>query len=92
MAVALEAGGRYLPEDYLKMLPEYPENLEGRALVRELRQKIAELFAAAGAVHMQVGKSYPYMVGRDPEAARLLRELKKSVDPQNLMNPGALQL
>jgi len=83
---------RFLPEDYLKMLPEYPENLEGRALVRELRQKIAELFAAAGAVHMQVGKSYPYMVGRDPEAARLLRELKKSVDPQNLMNPGALQL
>ena len=83
---------RFLPEEYLKMLPEYPENLEGRALVRELRQKIAELFAAAGAVHMQVGKSYPYMVGRDPEAARLLRELKKSVDPQNLMNPGALQL
>lgn len=83
---------RFLPEEYLKMLPEYPENLEGRALVRELRQKIAELFAAAGAVHMQVGKSYPYMVGRDPEAARVLRELKKSVDPQNLMNPGALQL
>lgn len=83
---------RFLPDDYLKMLPEYPENPEGRALVRELRQKIAELFAAVGAVHMQVGKSYPYMVGRDPEAARVLRELKKSVDPQNLMNPGALGL
>ena len=45
------------------MLPEYPANPEGRALVRELRQKIAELFASVGAVHMQVGKSYPYMAG-----------------------------
>lgn len=83
---------RFLPADYLKVLPEYPANPEGRALVRELRQKIAGLFATVGAVHMQVGKSYPYMVGRDPEAARVLRELKKSVDPRNLMNPGALQL
>jgi len=83
---------RFLPEEYLKMLPEYPENPEGRALVRELRQKIAEVFASVGAVHMQVGKSYPYMTGRDPEAARVLRDLKKAVDPENLMNPGALQL
>jgi FAD/FMN-containing dehydrogenase len=41
---------------------------------------------------MQVGKSYPYMRGRNPEAARMLRELKRSVDPHNLMNPGALGL
>ncbi len=83
---------RFLPPEYLAVLPEYPANPEGRALVRELRQKINEVFASVGAVHMQVGKSYPYMTGRDPEAARLLRDLKKSVDPQNLMNPGALQL
>ena len=83
---------RYMPQDYLGMLPEYPENVAGRELVRELRQKINEIFASVGAVHMQVGKSYPYMTGRDPEAGRVLRELKKSVDPHNLMNPGALQL
>ena len=83
---------RYLPQEYLATLPEYPENPEGRALVRELRGKINEIFASVGAVHMQVGKSYPYMQGRDPEAARVLRDLKNSVDPQNLMNPGALGL
>lgn len=83
---------RFLPREYLDILPEYPENPEGRALVRELRQKINEIFASVGAVHMQVGKSYPYMQGRDTEAARVLRDLKKSVDPQNLMNPGALGL
>ncbi|MBM4221631.1 MAG: hypothetical protein FJ170_06775 [Gammaproteobacteria bacterium] len=83
---------RILPREYLDTLPEYPANPEGRALVRELRAKINELFAAVGGVHMQVGKSYPYMRGRNPEAARMLRELKRSVDPNNLMNPGALGL
>ncbi|MEO8444203.1 MAG: FAD-binding oxidoreductase, partial [Gammaproteobacteria bacterium] len=31
---------RFLPAEYLATLPEYPENTEGRALVRELRLKI----------------------------------------------------
>jgi FAD/FMN-containing dehydrogenase len=83
---------RYLPSEYLAMLPEYPANPTGRALVKELRAKINEVFASVGSIHMQVGKSYPYMTGRDPQAARLLRDLKSAVDPQNLMNPGALQL
>jgi FAD/FMN-containing dehydrogenase len=83
---------RYLPKEYLDMLPQYPANPEGRALVKELREKIHEIFASVGAIHMQVGKSYPYMTGRDPQAARVLREIKQAVDPQNLMNPGALRL
>lgn len=83
---------RILPKEYLDTLPEYPANPEGRALVRELRAKINDIFASVGGVHMQVGKSYPYMRGRNPEAARVLRELKQSVDPGNLMNPGALGL
>lgn len=83
---------RYLPQDYLKMLPEYAANPEGRALVRELRAEIQKIFASVGAVHMQVGKSYAYMTGRQPQAAQALRELKKQLDPQGIMNPGALQL
>jgi FAD/FMN-containing dehydrogenase len=83
---------RYLPAEYLQMLPEYGANPEGRALVRELRGEIQKIFASVGAVHMQVGKSYTYMEGRQPEAARALREIKKQLDPQGIMNPGALQL
>ena len=60
--------------------------------MKELREEIKKIFASVGAIHMQVGKSYPYMTGRDPEAARVLRDIKKSLDPDNLMNPGALQL
>jgi FAD/FMN-containing dehydrogenase len=60
--------------------------------VRELRGEIQKLFASVGAIHMQVGKSYTYMLGRQAEAASAIRELKKQLDPQGIMNPGALQL
>ncbi|GMW06601.1 MAG: FAD-binding oxidoreductase [Gammaproteobacteria bacterium] len=83
---------RYLPAEYLKTLPEYPANPDGRALVGELRGEIRRIFASVGAIHMQVGKTYPYMDGRQGEAARALRELKQQLDPQGIMNPGALQL
>jgi len=83
---------RFMPQDYLKTLPEHGENPQGRALVEELRQKIMDIFWQVGAIHLQVGKTYPYLRGRQPEAERLLRTFKASVDPDNLMNPGALGL
>ena len=82
----------YLDQDYLDMLPTYPENKKGRALVAELRASIQEIYSDLGAVHFQVGKSYPYQKGRQTLAAETLRAIKKSVDPKNLMNPGALGL
>jgi len=83
---------RYLPQEYLDMLPEYPANPAGRELVAELRSKIQDIFTELGAVHMQVGKSYPYLRERQGESERLLRDLKRSLDPNGLMNPGALHL
>ncbi len=83
---------RFMPQDYLATLPEYPENPEGRALVAEMRRRIQGLFVEVGATHYQAGKSYPYMEGRDAEAAKLIRSIKTALDPEGLMNPGALQL
>jgi FAD/FMN-containing dehydrogenase len=83
---------RYLPQEYLDMLPEYPANPEGRALVREIKDRIQDVFSEVGATHMQVGKAYPYMRGREAEAARVLRAIKQTLDPDNLMNPGSLDL
>ena len=81
---------RYLPQEYLDTLPEYAANPEGRAFVHELRAMIREIFADMGAVHMQVGKTYPYLQGRQGQATQILKDVKKSLDPDGLMNPGAL--
>jgi FAD/FMN-containing dehydrogenase len=83
---------RYLPQEYLDTLPEYPANPEGRAFVDELRGKIQDIFTELGAVHMQVGKSYPYMKERQDTAQQILRDIKRALDPKGLMNPKALGL
>jgi hypothetical protein len=83
---------RYLPQEYLDTLPEYPANPEGRAFVDELRGKIQDIFTELGAVHMQVGKSYPYMKERQETAQQILKDIKRALDPKGLMNPKALGL
>ena len=74
------------------MLPEYPANPGGRELVKEMKARINDIFAEFGATHMQIGKSYPYMRGREQNAADLLKAIKHQVDPDGLMNPGGLGL
>jgi len=83
---------RYLPQEYLDILPEYDANPEGRALVDEMKKRIYDIFVEFGAVHMQLGKAYPYMKGRNEQAANLLRAVKNELDPDGLMNPGGLGL
>jgi FAD/FMN-containing dehydrogenase len=83
---------RYLPSEFLAMLPTYDENPEARAKVEEMRAAIRDAFAACGGVHMQVGKSYPYMKDRDPRNAEMVRSIKALLDPKRLMNPGSLGL
>ncbi len=83
---------RMIPADYLATLPKYADNPEGRQLVGEMKRGIADLFQKHGAAHMQIGKFYPYMRGRDPQTAKLMREIKTLLDPQHHLNPGALGL
>ena len=38
----------------------------------------------------QIGKTYPWLSSLHPESADLARGLKRELDPDGLMNPGAL--
>jgi FAD/FMN-containing dehydrogenase len=83
---------RLLPAGYQATLPQFADNPEGRALVDRMKHGIADIFHRHGAAHLQIGKFYPYLRGREPHTAKLIRDLKQLVDPQRRLNPGALGL
>ena len=56
-----------------------------------MKDAIQDVFTEFGAVHMQLGKAYPYMRGREPQSAALIRQIKAELDPKGLMNPGGLK-
>jgi hypothetical protein len=80
----------FLPDEFRASLPVYDANPEGRALVMKMKAELVELFHAHGASHLQIGKDYPFLRNRHPATVALLRDIKRALDPQNLMNPGAL--
>jgi D-lactate dehydrogenase (cytochrome) len=77
---------------FLAKLPRHQANPEAYAVVQEARQAVVQAFAGFGAAHFQVGRAYPLLATRSPEMASLLRAVKSVLDPQGLMNPGALGL
>ena len=78
--------------EHLERLPEHEADEEGRAIVRAMRDELSQLFADMGAISMQLGKLYRYDQSRKPEAWKMLKKIKGVVDPNGLMNPGALKL
>ncbi len=76
--------------DHLAKLARNPANLAARDVVTKVRAEFAEMFRDLGGVHMQIGKSYHYADGIAPESLALLRSVKRELDPQNRVNPGAL--
>ncbi len=78
--------------EHLEKLPTYEADDEGRAVVKAMRDELTQIFADMGAVSMQLGKLYRYDQSRKPEAWEMLKKIKALVDPNGLMNPGALKL
>jgi FAD/FMN-containing dehydrogenase len=83
---------RLVPKDLLKRLPVHEAAPETKAFVDYMKKEINQLFASVGAIHFQIGKTYPYLEGRQAESTKLLKQLKQDLDPKGLMNPGALGL
>jgi FAD/FMN-containing dehydrogenase len=67
----------------------YPANPAARALVEEMTSAIIACMRLHGSTHFQIGRLYPHANIRSD---RLLQTLKQVLDPDNIINPGALGL
>ncbi len=83
---------RVLEPSYLAKLKSFDRSPEAEALVALVRNELIDAFSEVGAVHLQVGKTYPYREGRNPNTWRLLEAIKDAVDPERLVNPKSLGL
>jgi hypothetical protein len=84
---------RRAPEpQHLAKFQESAPNAEARALVATIRADLIALFSDLGAASNQIGKTYRYLPSLKPETRALVLGLKHLVDPDDLMNPGALGL
>ena len=70
----------------------HPEVPGATDAVIEMLRDLAQLFMEHGAVNRQLGKFYPFRDAMAPETYAVIQEIKKSLDPQGIMNPGALGL
>jgi len=83
---------RMVPADHLAGLPEYAASSAARAEVDRMKHDVIDLMHAHGGAHLQIGKVYPLLDGRNPASVALLRAIKAALDPQDILNPGALGL
>ena len=77
-------------ESVLKKVRGFDANPDAAAATASIRKELIDLFRAAGGVHLQIGKSYPYRASLGDAEWSLLQALKQAVDPRGLMNPGSL--
>ena len=73
-------------------LAAFDDRPEATRYAFALRERLKAVMKANGAVHVQIGKAYDYLPTREPRVAALLGDIKASLDPDNLVNPGSLGL
>lgn len=83
---------RTVEPQHLRRVGGFPQDLAARAAVQEIRTALIHLFADLGAAHLQLGKSYLYGEALRPANRKLIGTLKRQLDPNGRLNPGALGL
>ena len=89
---SLNAYQQRLTPSYLSDIPSFPANEAARHLVGEISEAFIALVRKHGGTHFQLGRMYPYAQDRAGPSGALLRDLKNRLDPDNIINPGALGL
>ena len=83
---------RNVEVEVLRRTNDYPDNPAARAEVMRLRDEVIETLHAFGAVHLQIGRLYPFARDLAEPPGEVLRALKRQLDPEGRLNPGALGL
>lgn len=81
-----------VPAEFRTGLAPSPANPAGRAYVEALRLEIIALMQRHAGAHLQIGRAYPYLENRSVAFTTVLRDLKAMLDPDHIINPGALGL
>ena len=76
----------------LRRIEDFPDNPAARGEVLRLREEVVSTLNAFGAVHLQIGRLYPFARDLEPTPHDILQRIKRELDPENRMNPGALGL
>lgn len=70
----------------------YSANQDARTEVMRLRREVVAICERQGAVHLQIGRTYPFQQGLRDTPRDLIKGLKRLLDPDGRMNPGSLGL
>jgi D-lactate dehydrogenase (cytochrome) len=74
-------------------LAAIPRDTAAHEAAVEIRRKLVELLGQFDGGHFQIGKYYPYMQQlRDDNCRQAIRDVKRMLDPEGLINPGGLGL
>lgn len=79
-----------LKPDVVRRFADQPQNPRTRALAREVRRGLLDVLLQEGAMMAQLGRYYPYEALAGEPARSLARAIKDVVDPDCVLNPGAL--
>ena len=74
----------------LAALGRYTDHPDATKLAFDFRVQFTAICEATGCAHVQIGKSYPWLVTRSASVRSLVTRIKALVDPRGLVNPGSL--
>lgn len=83
---------RHSADAVLETVADRKADPAARELATEIRQLMIDMAFDHGGIHLQIGKVYPYLRERDANAVGILKDIKCRIDPNGLINPGALGL